>query len=373
MSLINNHGNPDSPIWILVEAPYANDVDKGYIWSGGYGHTHRKVWRLSGLPDPYIHVFKPCIGASYDEDAKFSALVIDLCDRGVPFILPTSLNLFTRLCPGNMYKSQGKAIFKKYAGNLLRSSSLPYDHFIVPQYPPDFVTANWDYHEIQAFIDLGHVREEWEYYVSHDRTLQPLPSRTLTTEPSYNDLLSFLYRVRFEHNNGACPFVSVDIETIRPKKDTPLHKLGHPGYPYTISLAISPSYGISFSFWDYSDSELVKIWRELDWILSNVPIIGQNFFTFDAHFLEALGFTVNLEKAQDTLIRHHILWPGLEHKLQFQTKQYTREPFYKDEGKQWTPKDKKALMRYNCLDTTVTYEIYLAQEKEFAEKPHLLG
>lgn len=373
MSIIANHGNPAAPIWIIVEQPYSTDLDKGYIWSGGAGYLHRKIWSLAGLPDPYIRVMKPCIGASYDEDVIFSKLIVELCDAGTPFILPTSVNLFTKFCSTHVNKSQGKALFKKYAGNLLTSQSIPYSHYLIPQYDPAFVGANYDYMEIQAFIDLGHVREEWEYWQSHDHTLQPLPSRQLITEPSYDDLLSFLYRARFEHNSGTLPLISVDIETIRPKKKTPLYAVGHPGYPYTISLALSPTYGISFSLWDYTDVQLVKIWRELGWILANIPCLGQNFEVFDAHFLDAMGVPPNLFKFQDTLIRHHILWPGLPHTLQFQTKQYTREPFYKDEGKQWTPKHKAQLMRYNALDTTVTYEVYLAQEKEFEEKPHLKG
>lgn len=373
MSIVSNHGNPESPIWIIVEDPYPSDIDKGYIWSGGHGYTHRKVWSMSGLPDPYIYVLKPCPGATYDFDTKFSELIVALCDHCVPFILPVSVNLFTKFCQTNATKSQGKALFKKYAGNLLNSQFVPFPHYIIPQYDPAFVGANYDYHEIQAYIDLGHVREEWEYWQSHDKQLQELPKRTLVTEPAYDELLSFLYRCRFEHNNGAMPYVSVDIETIRPKKKTPLHIAGHPGYPYTISLAMSPTYGISFSFWDYSDTQLVTIWRELDWLLREIPQIGQNYFTFDSHFLQALGFNPCLSKCQDTLIRHHILWPGLEHKLQFQTKQYTREPFYKDEGKNWTPAQKKDLMRYNALDSTVTYEIFLAQEAEFVAKPHLKG
>jgi hypothetical protein len=97
--------------------------------------------------------------------------------------------------------------------------------------------------------------------------------------------------------------------------------------------------------------------------------LGQNYTTFDAHWLRALGFSVNLSLVHDTLIRHHILWPGLRHKLEFQTLQYTRQPYYKEEGHSWTPKagiDK--LMRYNCLDTLVTYEIYNEQQKEFTER-----
>ena len=97
--------------------------------------------------------------------------------------------------------------------------------------------------------------------------------------------------------------------------------------------------------------------------------LGQNYTTFDAHWLRALGFSVNLSLVHDTLIRHHILWPGLRHKLEFQTMQYTREPYYKEEGKSWSPREGiDKLMKYNCKDTLVTYEIYNAQELEFKER-----
>ena len=97
--------------------------------------------------------------------------------------------------------------------------------------------------------------------------------------------------------------------------------------------------------------------------------IGQNYTTFDAHWLRALGFDVNLSLVHDTLIRHHILWPELPHKLQFQTFQYTREPYYKEEGKGWSLKEGlDRLMKYNCKDTLVTYEVFNEQEKEFADR-----
>jgi hypothetical protein len=54
------------------------------------------------------------------------------------------------------------------------------------------------------------------------------------------------------------------------------------------------------------------------------------------------------------------------------TRQYTREPYYKDEGHGWSFKDMRKLKRYNALDVTVTYEVYLAQEQEFKERPHLI-
>jgi len=102
-----------------------------------------------------------------------------------------------------------------------------------------------------------------------------------------------------------------------------------------------------------------------------VPQLGQNFFNFDLFRYEALGFDIPTKNCQDTLIRHHILWPELPHKLQFLTRQYTRQPYYKDEGKMWNMKDMRQLRRYNCLDVCVTMEVYLQQELEFNERPYL--
>lgn len=372
MTHVANFGDPLSPIWIIVDEPYSSDEEKAIIYSGGHGYNFRKVWSMAGLPDPYIYCLRPVLGATYDNSTVFCRLLNDLGSNSTPFILPTSPATFKEFCPELVSKSQEKAILKKYAGNLLESRFVSHKHFIIPQYPPDFVGANWDYSEIQAFIDYGHVREEYEYYKSWG-IVQPLPTRTLVIEPTYSELISHLLRIKYDFSCGVFSHISVDIETIRPRQKTYYSKLYHPGYPYTIALATSPFWGISFSLWDYPADESYKIWRLLGEILSTIPNLGQNYFSFDTHFLEALGFTIDLNRVQDTLIRHHILWPGLEHKLQFQTKQYTRQPFYKDEGKNWNPKYKAQLLRYNALDVVITYEIYLAQELEFGSRPHLKG
>ena len=138
-----------------------------------------------------------------------------------------------------------------------------------------------------------------------------------------------------------------------------------------MGIAPSSTFGISFNLFRDNVSENRKLWRSLEGLLVSRAILGQNFFNFDALFFEALGFRINLDTAQDTLLRHHILWPELSHKLQFMTRQYTREPYYKDEGHGWSIKNMGKLRRYNCLDVCVTMEIYLAQEEEFKQRPHL--
>lgn len=364
--ILKDRGDIKSPIWVILDAPYDTDTDKGYLLSGGYGFIFDKMWKEAGINvEPFITCFKPDI----EVPNAYRNIVGDLDQLRPPFIVPLG-DCVSRLCKTTQKKNKKgnvkfEASLEKYAGSLLTADELHYDHYVIPCVAPDYIARDWAYRDIAISIDLGRVREEFNYF-SNNKHLDPLPIRHLLTEPSFSEVMGFLNSLR---NRS---YISTDIETIRPRKSKEGSSfLHHPGYPYTISFAYDSKNAISFSLWDYDPEENLRIWREVDYLLTNVPQIGQNYFTFDSHFLEALGFRPCLNKCQDTLIRHHILWPELPHKLQFQTKQYTRQPYYKDEGKQWSPKYKKALMKYNCLDTTVTYEVFERQEEEFAERPYL--
>jgi hypothetical protein len=375
MSRINNFGPETSPIWVILDAPYGNDsdidpvtlVESGIILSGGYGYNFKKIWRIGGLSlnDVHIRSIRPCIGATYVKENVLSNLLQDITSNMPTIIVVLSDEILNYLVPHTTQAREKNSSLGKWAGSLLTSNYISYPHYIIGSQPPDWVTRNWAYNEIQAFIDFGHVREEFEYWRKYG-TLNPLPRRNLIVEPNYSDLIGYL------HDCLGLSLVSVDIETIRPKKGSTYYGVNC-GYPYTIALAKSSTDAMSFSFWDYTPEQCVKIWRMLNEILSKIPQIGQNYFLFDSHYLEALGFKICLRDCRDTLIRHHILWPSLKHALHFQTRQYTREPYYKDEGKNFNVKRKKQFMTYNAKDAAVTYEIYEAQEEEFNDRPHIKG
>lgn len=367
MSLIANFGNPNSPIWILLDAPYNNDASDGVILSGGYGYNFKKIWKLANLSLGDIHIksLRPCLGATYTKENILSNCLTDINNYKPTIIVPLSDEIINYLCPITTQAKEKNSSLGKWAGSLLSSTFITYPHYIIGSQPPDWVTRNWDYNEIQAFIDFGHVREEFEYWKQHG-ILNPLPQRNLLVQPSYPDLVAYLVDCL-----RSCSIISCDIETIRPKKDSFYYKI-NPGYPYTIALARSSTDAVSFSFWDYDEDQCIKLWRLLDKILSTVPQIGQNYFLFDAHYLKAMGFRLCLEQCKDTLIEHHILWPSLKHALHFQTRQYTRQVYYKDDGKNFNIKQKKKFMNYNALDASVTYEIWEEHQKEFAERRHLI-
>jgi hypothetical protein len=365
MSYVNNLGPESSPIWILMDEPYSNDENDGVILSGGYGWNFKKIWKLGGLSlnDVHIRSLRPCIGASYVNDVVLSKLLYDIDIHKPTFIVTLSDEIINYLVPATKQAKEKNSSLAKWAGSLLTTKYITHPHYIIGSQPPDWVTRNWAYNEIQAFIDFGHVREEFEYWRKYG-TINPLPNRNLLVMPTYSDLVSYI------NDCFGLPYISNDIETIRPKKGSTYHGI-NPGYPYTIALAKSAKDACSFSLWDYTEEQCLKIWRLLDELFSKVPQIGQNYFVFDAHYLEAIGFRIMLERCFDTLIRHHILWPCLKHALHFQTRQYTREPYYKDEGKNFNIKQKEKFMIYNAKDAAVTYEIFEEQEKEFNDKPHL--
>lgn len=267
-------------------------------------------------------------------------------------------------CPETRKKLKEEASLEKYAGSLLVSNYIKYPHYVIPQLSPDRVVANWAYKFIYTGIDLRHVKEELHYYKTN-RKIQPLPERRIAIQPAYKELEEILYACE-----GVQDPLGSDIETIRFPRNHPEAKR-FPGMLYVIGFAWTPNDAVSFCPWDYTIDEQLALWKHLNRIYSSYPQVGQNYFTFDSHFLEAFGFKVNLNICHDTMLRHQILWPELPHKLQFLTKHYTRMPYYKDEGKTWSPKNKKALMHYNGLDNCITLESFFGQEEEFNDRPHL--
>lgn len=102
-------------------------------------------------------------------------------------------------------------------------------------------------------------------------------------------------------------------------------------------------------------------------IESPVPKGNQNVM-FDWTFLEVF-FGIRPENITfDTMLAAHAVYPTLPHDLAFLTSVYTRQPFYKAEGKVWRTKaDRQMLYNYNCKDCAVTYEINNKLDAELDE------
>jgi hypothetical protein len=364
MPLINNQGSPSSQVWVIAEKPYDQDKAKGYMFSAGYGYVLQKMLAEAQVSNYFV----TCRLPDTSDTSTYRIIENDLNYYKPPIIITFDSTL-NHLCP--FTKRKKGDVTDKYWGSLLTSPLLQYPHYVLPAPSPDIIVRDWSLRDITVSLDFGKIQEEIEFFNRSGRTnLQRLPEYQLTYDYEEDVKDGFDRLCQKLQSYFSVPLLSGDIESIYFKAGSAFR--GHPGYPVTLGLASSESEGISFKLFRDSVKETRHLWQLLDKLFrSDVVLLGQNFFNFDAPRLEALGWTIDYRRIADTMIRQHILWPELSKKLEFMTKQYTRQPYYKSDGKIWSHKEMTSLKRYNCLDVCVTFAVYNKQEEEFNERPYL--
>ncbi len=365
LNFVGSRGNPSSPICFVGEGPGAEEDAQGFPFVGPSGkEADRMLWDAHVTPDLvwFTNPYKvrppdndleklPSLGIPLDLFER--QFVEELNFRKPTIVVAAGATPMRLLCPQTCIKVRGKPTFPitKWRGSILQSPFLRYPHYVIPVSHPAFVLREWSERQICVMI-LERVLEEWNF-VHRNGKLNPLPEREILTNPPTETVLDFLTEI------GNKP-VSCDIEVLWQRNGRRMF--------YSIAFASSPWLGMSLCPWDYNGIQRLMIFRAMSYVLRNNPLIGQNFISFDSHWLATVGLKPDVSHVQDTLIRHHVLYLEMPHDLGFQTMEYTREPYYKDEGKQWTPgSDKTQLLRYNTKDALVTFEIFLEQEHEFEQ------
>lgn len=147
--------------------------------------------------------------------------------------------------------------------------------------------------------------------------------------------------------------------------------------PVCVSFAFSKHHAISVpllrsigkhQLTDMGDNELNEVWRIIDSQFRRLKIIGHNF-KYDEFKLSLLGFSIPYVYS-DTLIKTRVLFPELPDKrLHVVSSLWTREPYYKEEGKEFKlgRKPIEQLLRYNAKDSAVEFEVDEEQEKDLKD------
>ncbi len=148
------------------------------------------------------------------------------------------------------------------------------------------------------------------------------------------------------------PFV-VDIETNIPPTEIHL-----------VSLSNNPTTATAIPFGGAYIPALADLFRTAK------EIITQNGVQFDIPHLIRHGMPISLDPREttvwDTMLLHHLLWPGLPHDLGTLGRQYTAKPYWKD----WRGEgDEEAV--YACRDADGTGEIYIKLRREIERAPRL--
>ncbi len=182
-----------------------------------------------------------------------------------------------------------------------------------------------------------------------------LPSRTLHIYPTYMEAIDY---VREAENRQ---IVAVDIEVMGTEVSC-------------ISIAHTPQSSMSIPFVRgtasyYTEEEEGNIWRALARLFENRSVTKafQNG-VFDYTFMFR-RYGICIAPIVDTMIGQAITYPDFPKGLDFITSVYTREPYYKDEGKKWFKMggSESEFYRYNAKDSAVCLEAWPIIE-QVAEK-----
>lgn len=185
-----------------------------------------------------------------------------------------------------------------------------------------------------------------------------LPERTLSVAHNSLDVHRF-FREYENLDKAAC-----DIESIN-------------CVPVCVGFAFSRHHAISIpllrqigkeKLTDMGDNELDECWRMIDTQLRRLKIVGHNFM-YDEYKLGLIGYEVP-NVYSDTLIKTRVIFPELPDKrLCVVSSLWTREPYYKDDGKEFKLGKIKfdSFLKYNARDCAVEIEVDEAQEIDLLE------
>ena len=211
---------------------------------------------------------------------------------------------------------------------------------VIPTLHPANVTRQMSMSPI-FLMDLRRVVEE-----SADPNIY-LPQRTHYINPEQEEAVALTERLlQFEH-------IACDIEVI--------------GYRlFSMQFSGDPSWSLVLT-------------ADADWRMSLIRMICESenkkvfqFGWFDTWFLRTKNGIEVKNYTHDLAIAARVSYPDYPVGLDFQTSIQTREPYYKDEGKNWDPRvaeDVHTFLTYGGKDAAVTKEIMGVQLRDELSDP----
>ena len=366
MTLIQE-GPRDAKIVIVGEAPGRQEMARGKPFVGGSGDLLNKMLGNVGIARSRVFITNVCHKQPPGNDftwflkpkirPDYILGVIQL-KQDLEEIKP---NIAVCMGAQALRVLTGKSQIGKWRGSLLPSTLVPGLKVIGTWHPAFILRDNYDYKAVVEF-DLQRMVEE-----STTAELK-YPERELITAPSDYDLHQLVKEL------GTAEWLAVDIECF----DTPEGwKLACVGFSDRPNRAVVIP--VDSATRQAAISTLLAC---------PAKKIFQNGFNFDIPVLLENGYKTE-NYAWDTMVGMHVIYtecassseetqaltgkkkptqPALRKGLAFQTSIFTKEPYYKDDGKLWRETgDLDLFWQYNGRDVAVTREIKDRQAEGIAE------
>lgn len=213
---------------------------------------------------------------------------------------------------------------------------------VVPTYHPAAILRDWSLRWITV-TDLRRAFRESFYPEVREPTWQ------FALAPTFAEARERLEWLLANPCKLAC-----DVETIR-------HRIALLGLAWSPTEALALPFATRMRPDGYytpeEEWELVRLMRKLLRSPAH-PVIWQNGLYDAQHLIREYALWPRMDR--DTMLYHHTLYPGTDKSLDFLSSIY--RPFHrywKDDLKDYKtlPEDDAKFQRYNCIDTTATWEV----------------
>lgn len=342
-------GNPNSKLWLVGESPGAEEEKELKPFVGPSGLKLMQALSTCGVAREDVYLcnlsnYRP--NGNKFEFLRDTQLLKDSVDN-----LQARINKYRPNCIGLLGANPlkyiaGKTNISSYRGSIL---SIPSDNEqcikVIPTYHPSYVLRSPEYYP----IFLQDIKR-----ITYDSTFPQLSytPRNYVLDPDVTQISNLVTEIFYRKR------VTCDIETYRG------------GDILCVGFGLSSTYGVCLSWTPFNKFHIKNILEspEVEKIF--------HFGAFDCERLFLSGIHVR-NVVHDTIVGQHILEPELPRSLAFLTSIYTREPYYKKEGrgeipgdvKVWSAREeKKDLYIYNCKDVCTTYEVYEHQVQEIKNR-----
>lgn len=234
---------------------------------------------------------------------------------------------------------------------------------VAGMHPSNFVRGQWRWLPLFKYIDVPRAVTQSSF------SEMKLTPRTAIVGPSFRTAREYLE----ELIHGKATHISIDYEGRQH-----ITCLGA-GASASEAICVPLSRVGSSKYWDLSEEIAIwKLWCEL--LQSGKPLIAQNAAY---EWIKSWLYGIYPRRLGiDTMLAHHMLYPdwgGAEdewtkskrnpdypgHGLALIVSQYTDIPFYKDDGRHWTPEmGEEVFWRYNTIDVMGAFEAGMKMHDE---------
>lgn len=351
-NLVPGEGKLSSKLWLIGEAPGANEDRVGRPFVGGAGMVldgilaEADIKRGECYIDNVIQYQPPSnnFGIYYNDAKRENPTggLLEAHERLRRLVRENRPNVVVALGNEALYALLGKRAVTKWRGSILACEGVK----VIPTIHPAMIMREYKFRP-QALFDLCKAKKE-----SLTPNFPPLPVDELIVAPSFDNVMQ-----HFELLNKQ-PYIAFDIETAMD-----IHQILCIAFAWHPNKAISiPIFHQDHSFW--TPEQELGIIRELRRLFTNknIKFIAQNA-QFDMSYIKR-QWDIDIDVWLDTMIAHHCVYPELPKGLGFLVSVYTNYPYHKDIAEHETLSD---FWRYNCMDAARTYECAFEIKKEAEE------